>query len=515
MTETFHRIWFGNNPIPASYEAYWAAWQRQYPDCDFVTWTDADLDRLELTRPVLDRLSSHVSRSDVARYEILYRFGGIYLDCDILPYTHFDVAEMASQLTVCNETEATDYCSIGFIATPPGHPVFRDIIAHVNQAEIDETRPNVTTGPYLFGAALHAHPHRRLPVDAFYPYLYDEPYSAVRKKDLSRTLGIHVWGGSWLAPEQKKDKALALLRKGDIAEPAAIVAGFADDWAEDIRCVIETIADVRTKSAQLAPFLSDDLSIDGAAKTVFQFDKVVHWLLETDPHRLVWQIGAADGILVDPLRSALVNFDPPALLLEPNPYMFAKLGQGYANNRKARLLQLAYGTGETELVLNAINPAKAAELGLPHWVLGISSVYDDKNAIGGLTIDAETTRLIQSCIERVAVAVTHFDALVAQGGGRQPDVLVIDAEGMDEVILNDILTRGCRPEVIHFEIQCMDPSDYRILAAQLSADYLLLPFGNDITAYRNDVVMAYAKSLYVQNGIPTVFRSALATLNGL
>jgi hypothetical protein len=69
--------------------------------------------------------------------------------------------------------------------------------------------------------------------------------------------------------------------------------------------------------------------------------------------------------------------------------------------------------------------------------------------------------------------------------------------------------------VIHFEIQCMDPSDYRILAAQLSADYLLLPFGNDITAYRNDVVMAYAKSLYVQNGIPTVFRSALATLNGL
>jgi len=37
----------------------------------------------------------------------------------------------------------------------------------------------------------------RLPSDAFYPYLYDEPYSRILFKDLSRTYGIHIWGGSW------------------------------------------------------------------------------------------------------------------------------------------------------------------------------------------------------------------------------------------------------------------------------------------------------------------------------
>src|SRR5205085_756740 len=114
---------FGSNPIPGDYEAYWSAWQRQHPDCEFITWTDADIARLELSKPALDRFSSNISRADLARYEILYKFGGLYLDCDIMPHNHFSPSELCSQLTVCNETETLEYCSIGFIGAPAGHPI--------------------------------------------------------------------------------------------------------------------------------------------------------------------------------------------------------------------------------------------------------------------------------------------------------------------------------------------------------------------------------------------------------
>ena len=515
MATTFHRIWFGSAPIPEAYDAYWAAWQRQYPECEFRTWTDDHIEQLDMTKEGLRRLSSHVCRADIARYEILYKFGGIYLDCDIMPHNHFDVDEMVATLTVCNETDSTSYCSIGFIGAPEGHPIFRELIDHILLGEIDETRPNVATGPWLFGKHLKNHPHRRLGTSAFYPYLYDEPLSSVRGKNLDQTLGIHVWGGAWLAPDLKKKKALQLLHKGDIAEPFGILAGFDDQWSTDVQCLIEAIKDIREKSVQVAPVLSEDLSIDANVRKVFEFGKVVHWLLEENGDRMVWQIGAADGILVDPLRPAMVNFDPPAILLEPNPYMFRRLENGYRNNRNAMLLPLAYGVDETDLVLNAINPDKAAALNLPRWVLGISSVYDDKNAIGGLTIDEKTTRLIQSCIERVTVPVTGFDALIERAKGRQPDILVIDAEGMDKPIIDDILGHGCRPAVIHFEVQCMDEVDREDLTSRLSEDYVLIQFGNDVTAYRHDVIGDYAKSIYIYNGIPTIYAGALQTLNGL
>jgi hypothetical protein len=511
----FHRVWFGDRPIPPAYDAYWCAWQRQHPDCEFITWTDRDLGDLDLSKPALERFSSHVSRADLARYEILYKHGGIYLDCDIMPYNHFSPQDLCSELTVCNETEATEYCSIGFIGAPAGHPVFRDLIDEILASDFDESRPNVTTGPWLFGRHVNAHKHRRLPTESFYPYLYDAPFSSIRKKSLHDTLGIHVWGGAWLQPELKKNKALELLGTGDLVDTSTILASFDEQWSTNHQVLIDVIADARAKSAEAAQFLSTSLSVPAEDRLVFEFEKVVHWLLGQDRDRMIWQIGAADGILVDPLRSAMINYDPPALLLEPNPHLFRMLEAGYRNNPSATLVQRAYDVDGSDLVLNAINPDKVAELGLPRWVLGISSAYDDKNAIGGLTIDAETTRLIKLCIERVTVPASGFGALVDLAGGRTPDILVIDAEGMDKAIIDDVLLHGCRPSVIHFEIQCMDPDESQALTEKLSTEYVLFEFGNDVTAYRSDLFMHYAKWIYVFNGLSTIFTPALHMIAGL
>lgn len=515
MTSLFHRIWFGDKAPPALYEQYWAAWQRQYPDCEFITWTDADIDRLPLTRDKLLQFSKPASRADLARYEILHQYGGIYLDCDVMPYQHAPVESLTTQLTVCNESESTQYCSIGFIGAPAGHPIFRDLIDHIVQSNADESRPNVTTGPWLFGAHVKRHPHKRLPVRAFYPYLYDEPFSSVGKRSLEDTIGIHVWGGSWQAPEILQDKALELIGKGDIVDASGIVADFEGEWADDVRVLIDMVRTIRSDSAQVAFVLNKDMSIASDDHTLFEFGKLVHWLLGESPDRMVWQIGAADGKLVDPLRPAMINYDPPALLLEPNPYMFALLEQGYRNNRNARLLPLAYSPDAGELVLNAVNPEKAQALKLPAWVAGLSSVYDDKNALGGKTIDEATTQLIQSCVERISVPVIDFDRLLAHAGGRHPDILVVDAEGMDKPIIDDILAHGSLPMVIHFEIQCLEPEEQKPMLAAMADEYVVLQFGNDMTAYRNDVIFEYARSLYIDNGIPTIFRQGLHMLNGL
>jgi len=511
----FHRVWLGNKPIPPQYEAYWAAWQRQFPEARFVTWTDADVETLTISREKIEQISVFSMRADIARYEILYQFGGIYLDCDIMPYTHFEPADMSRTLTVCNEDASTDYCSVGFLGAPKGHPIFRELLDHIMNHELDETRPNVSTGPWLFGAFLKRHAHRRLGTEAFYPYLYDQPLSAVRGRTLENSFGIHIWGGSWLPAQARKNKAMDLLGKGDLEEPSAILADYSDEWSQDVGLLIAGMREIRTNSVATAAVLHQDMSINAEDQIAFEFCKVVGWLLDRDHDRMVWQIGAADGMLVDPLRPVMINYDPPAVLLEPNPYMFAALERGYRNNRNAMLLPFAYGTDAGDLILNAINPSRVAELALPHWVIGLSSVFDDKNAIGGRTVDETTKHKIQACIEKIAVPVVTYQDVLAKTGGRAPDILVVDAEGMDKAIILDILAYGALPMVVHFEIQCLEDDEQRALLAALEDDYVVLRYGNDMTAYRTDVIEDYARTLYIEHGMPTIYSTGLRMLNGL
>lgn len=512
---TFHRVWFGAKPIPEAYEGYWRAWQRQFPDHRFVTWRDADIDRLPRVRDRLRTLTSMAARADLARYEILYNEGGIYLDCDIMPYRHFDPEALTAELTVCNETSSRDFCSNSFIGAPAGHPIFAQMIDHALAHDIDEERPDKSTGPWLLGAFLKKHYYEPLPTATFYPYLPGEPMSATYMRDLGNTYGIHIWKGSWLSQEVQQDKLLRMVAMGDLACPAGMLPDFADEWAQDVALMLDTIRDARRNLVQIAPVLSPDLGLTPEDQVAFCFAKVVHWLLAADRDRMVWQIGAADGVLVDPLRSALVNYDPPALLMEPNPHLFAALERHYANNRHVRLLPLAYGMAVGELVLNAVDPAKVAPLGLPAWVVGISSAYQDRNPLKDGTHPAEMTARIWQCIEPITVPVVDYDTVLARSDGRAPDILVIDAEGMDKEIMEDVLARGCRPLVIHFEVQWMTQEEQDALLDAMASDYAVLTFGNDMTAYRHDVLMDYARHLYVEHGLPTVFADGLRKAAGL
>lgn len=514
MSTTFHRIWFGDKAVPVEYEHYWQAWQRQFPECRFVTWRDDDIDRLTLSRNRLREFRSHAARADLARYEILHAEGGIYLDCDIKPHMPFAVDEMTSRLTVCNETDATDYCSIGFIATPPGHPLFLELVQHILSNPIDESRPNVFTGPWLFGAALQRHPHARLPTATFYPYLYDEPFATIRMRDLAQTFGIHIWGGSWLTPAAKQDTAWKLLGKGEITQTAAIVASLDGPWAQDAATMIDTIRDIRQKTLQVAPTLFPNLAIRPSDRPAFELGKVVDWLLAQNADRMVWQIGAADDALVDPLRPALINYDPPAVLLEPNPHLFAMLKKAYARNRNSRLLAAAYGRDGGGSTLNAINPAGAAAPGLPDRV-GLSSVHDDQNAVGGRTIDAATPEQIRHCLDPIPVPIIDHTTMLAQAAGRSPDILVVDAKGMERQIIDDILLHQASPQVIHFKIRSLDPADQQALLSLLADRYTVITFDNDMTAYRHDVILEYARALYVDHGLPTIFAEAVARINGI
>ncbi|HZQ64003.1 MAG TPA: glycosyltransferase, partial [Gaiellaceae bacterium] len=78
----FHQIWLGPDPLPAEYAAYQQTWLEHHPGWTLRFWTEDNLP-LPLRRPeAAERLRVPAERANILRLELLWRFGGVYLDTD-------------------------------------------------------------------------------------------------------------------------------------------------------------------------------------------------------------------------------------------------------------------------------------------------------------------------------------------------------------------------------------------------------------------------------------------------
>lgn len=82
IPRVFHQIWIGPDALPNEYRAYQESWRRHHPGWELRFWTDHNLPE-GLRRPeAYERLRSPVERADILRLELLWRFGGVYVDVD-------------------------------------------------------------------------------------------------------------------------------------------------------------------------------------------------------------------------------------------------------------------------------------------------------------------------------------------------------------------------------------------------------------------------------------------------
>ena len=495
IPKIFHRIWFGPAKIPEVYERYWQAWQWQYPDYEFRTWDETDCRVLDLT-PHLK--TDPVRKSDVARYEILHRFGGIYIDCDMMPYHYLDFTQFQAPLIVCNEIDSDEYFSNSFFACEPGHPALRWAVEELKNKPLGLNPPNEETGPFLFREALKHGRFERLPKEAFFPFLYNEPLSVITERDLSKTYAIHMWAGGWLDEKAILQKAMSRVQWGDLQDCEKLLMNRHSEPAGVIKDLCQTIRIARETTLKALKHPALHKLCEPQKLKAFELLKTSFFLLETDPKAVVWQIGAADGILADPIRPLLINFDPSTVLLEPNPYLFEALKNNYKNNTATQFVNAALGMNAGTMTLNAINPQKVFELNLPDWARGISSF----NPVEDPTL--------AECVESIEVKVIDVTQIE-----KLPSIVVIDVEGEDFEVLSEIFKADIRPKIIQYEAKLLPEYEQELLLELLGNEYHILSFGADRIAYRKDFLTDYCDYQFLNHGISTLYEEALRVIMNL
>lgn len=84
IPKVIHYCWFGGNELPSSAIKCIDSWKKYCPDYEIICWTE---DNYDITKYRYTKEAYAAKKwafvSDVARLDILYNHGGIYLDTDV------------------------------------------------------------------------------------------------------------------------------------------------------------------------------------------------------------------------------------------------------------------------------------------------------------------------------------------------------------------------------------------------------------------------------------------------
>lgn len=184
--------------MPAEFVAYGYSWLEHHPDWAMVTWTSP-----EQLQPLVNvdclAYSRNLSQtSDILRYEILNRFGGVYLDTDF--HCQKNIEPLLEEYEFVGAGEKPDMLSAGLIAAIPRHPIVSDVLAALPGRIRSNLHQAKSTGPGLLTEAWKPYKdHERVEAygpDLFYPYAWNEPHRRTEK--FPDAYAVHYWAGSWL-----------------------------------------------------------------------------------------------------------------------------------------------------------------------------------------------------------------------------------------------------------------------------------------------------------------------------
>ena len=209
IPKIIHQIWIGPKKYPKKYKKWAKTWQRLNPSWEYKLWTEKEVRTLNLTsQKYLDKSTNIGFKSDVIRYEILKRFGGLYIDTDFECIRPIPKSFLKFNFVACTLFSNKPEIANGMIMTKIGSKLIDNILKDINfEKEIKdpmdtiiESGPLNLTKQFFLLSPQEIKKCLILPSNYFYPFpnfllnKSKDAYTFITKE----TIGIHHWEMSWM-----------------------------------------------------------------------------------------------------------------------------------------------------------------------------------------------------------------------------------------------------------------------------------------------------------------------------
>jgi FkbM family methyltransferase len=193
-------------------------------------------------------------------------------------------------------------------------------------------------------------------------------------------------------------------------------------------------------------------------------ERVVHELARALPAARFVQVGAHDGTQLDPLRQAILGSRWSGVMVEPVPYVFARLQRRYGGHPRLALENVAIAAVDGTLPFHHLRQAADGE-DVWQWYDALGSFRRDVVLSHGMLVADIEDRIVTT-----EVPCVTFDTLCARHGIDRLDLVQIDTEGYDAEVLRLVDLARLRPAVVIYEHLHLAPGE-RDATRQLLADH--------------------------------------------
>ncbi|SFU66016.1 glycosyltransferase family 32 protein [Butyrivibrio sp. M55] len=216
IPKVIHYCWFGDKEIPVFLKECMESWKEMCPDYEIKRWDENNFDvsKYLFTKQAYEK-GKYGFVSDVARLDILYECGGIYMDTDVRLIKPFD--DLLFNKGFVGTERWGNINSGGGIGAVAHHPMIKEMLDYrlkfpfiyedgtlnIETNGLYETTPFVRHGFRVDNTLQIVNNITVYPASVFHPY----DYMSCEENIENSTIGIHYFYGGWMDEDDRKNRA--------------------------------------------------------------------------------------------------------------------------------------------------------------------------------------------------------------------------------------------------------------------------------------------------------------------
>lgn len=206
IPKTIHQIHLGGQPLSDQEFKWQQTWKKYNPDWELILW---DEDRLKTINIInekhLDNCDNYAMKSDVLRLDILYQFGGLYIDTDFECLKKIDDFIKNKDFIICKQTpnhkHGAKVCN-AFLAATQFNKIIKKLVYGIADRSVSHKNQDAAHryGPFY----LQDNTPEDLVLDSkyVYPFMWYETEGLSRdhidlKQTFPESFAVHHWNLSW------------------------------------------------------------------------------------------------------------------------------------------------------------------------------------------------------------------------------------------------------------------------------------------------------------------------------
>lgn len=295
IPKIIHQTWKSSD-LPAAFQHWQKSWIEMHPDFEYHLWTNVDIEDFiheqdNNIQELFHGYTENICRIDLARYLILQKFGGLYVDIDFeCLHPHHQLfkdhkimmgvePESHNKSIKARKAGISSIVCNAWMASVPGHPFLEHLLKHLLESRMKKDVLDLT-GPFALTRAAATYGAKQLaiiPSKYLYPVDKDACWSGeiqdleFFEKNTRGAFAIHHWVGSWFRPSDHLTRlplprAKAFVRSAQVEKIDHPVTNdevtFTNDVKDsfDVSCLMVTRGDPHRVRHSIRGFLEQSIA---------------------------------------------------------------------------------------------------------------------------------------------------------------------------------------------------------------------------------------------------------------